>query len=178
MQAPAAPREGHQMNRVVEIRSYNLKSGTRERFHQRFLREALPMLRRWKIDVVAYGPSLHDSDSYYLMRSYSSAQDRQRSEDAFYGSDQWKQGPREAILADIESYATVVIGVDDVTLQGLRRVGPHEVAVKEHAVQTGFALASDLATWTELNRSQTSDFQLSTHSHTVCRRIPGSWTSR
>ena len=112
--------EKNQTSRVVEIRSYNLKPGTRDRFHQLFLREALPMLRRWKVDVVAYGPSLHDSDSYYLMRAYSSVEERQRSEDAFYGSDEWKKGPREAILAGIDSYATTVIRVDDATLRGLR----------------------------------------------------------
>lgn len=110
-----------QASRVVEIRSYNLKPGTRDRFHRLVEREALPMLRRWKVDVVAYGPSLHDSDSYYLMRSFASLEDRQRSEDAFYGSDEWQQGPREAILADIESYTTVVIRLDDATLRGLRR---------------------------------------------------------
>ena len=54
--------------RVVEIRSYNLKPGTRERFHELFLKEALPMLKRWKVDVIAHGPSLHDQDSYFLMR--------------------------------------------------------------------------------------------------------------
>ena len=37
--------------RAVEIRSYNLKPGTRDRFHQLFLKEALPMLQRWKVDV-------------------------------------------------------------------------------------------------------------------------------
>ena len=108
------------VSRIVEIRSYNLKAGTRDRFHQRFVREALPMLRRWKADVVAYGPSLHDSDSYYLMRAYAILEDRQRSEDAFYGSDEWRQGPREAILADIASYTTVVMRVDDAVLRGLR----------------------------------------------------------
>lgn len=115
--------EGPEVSRVLEIRSYNLKAGTRERFHQLFEREALPMLRRWKVDVVAYGPSLHDSDSYYLMRAFSSVEDRQRSEDAFYGSEEWRQGPREAILASIESYATAVISIEDATLQGLRRTG-------------------------------------------------------
>src|SRR5258705_2807712 len=113
----AAQGEKRPASHVVEIRSYNLKSGTRDRFHQLFLREALPMLQRWKVDVVAYGASLHDTDSYYLMRAYSSVDERQRSEDAFYGSDEWKNGPREAILAGIDSYATTVIRVDDATLR-------------------------------------------------------------
>lgn len=109
------------MTHTVEIRSYNLKPGTRAQFHQLFEREALPMLRRWKVDVVSYGPSLHDDDSYYLMRAYVSIEDRQRSEDAFYGSDEWRKGPREAILAAIENYTTVVIQLDDPTLRGLRK---------------------------------------------------------
>jgi hypothetical protein len=106
---------------AVEIRSYNLKPGTRERFHRLFLTDALPMLRRWKIDVVGYGPSRHDQDSHYLMRSFPNVEARARTEDAFYASDEWRQGPREAILACIESYTTVVIRMDEAALRGLRR---------------------------------------------------------
>jgi hypothetical protein len=109
------------MNRVVEIRSYNLVPGARDRFHERFVREALPMLRRWNVEVVAYGPSLHDRDSYFLMRAFPGVDERQRSEDAFYGSDEWKKGPREAVLADIESYTTIVIALDEATIRGLAR---------------------------------------------------------
>src|SRR5690242_2455066 len=71
---------------IVEIRSYTLKPGTRAGFHERFVREALPLLHRSQVDVVAYGPSLHDDDSYYLIRAFAGIDDRQRSEDAFYGS--------------------------------------------------------------------------------------------
>ena len=82
------------------------------------------MLTRWKVDVVGYGPSMHDADSYYLMRAYPSVEARQQSEDAFYGSDEWKKGPREAILADIESYTTIVVTFDHATLRGLRALRP------------------------------------------------------
>jgi ketosteroid isomerase-like protein len=134
----------------------------RERFHRLFVTEALPMLERWRVDVVAYGPSLHDADSWYLMRGYASPEERQRSEDAFYGSDEWKKGPREAILAAIENYTTVVIRVDSATLDSLRRTGRREPAVKEQAMQT--ASASDLTILAELNQDyirsvQTSDVQ-------------------
>jgi len=105
---------------AVEIRSYNLKSGTRAEFHRLFIEEALPMLQRWKVDVVAFGPSSHDDDSYYLMRAFADLADRQRSEDAFYGSAEWRDGPREAVLALIESYTTIVIDLDKPTLDGLR----------------------------------------------------------
>ncbi|MCI0712187.1 MAG: NIPSNAP family protein [Chloroflexi bacterium] len=108
------------MHCIIEIRSYNLKPGTRATLHDLFVNKALPMLIRWEVDVVAYGPSLHDENSFYLIRSYANLKDREQSQDAFYGSDEWRSGPREAILALIDSYTDTVIEVDEVTLQGLR----------------------------------------------------------
>jgi ketosteroid isomerase-like protein len=117
------PRAADAQTRTVEIRSYNLKPGTRDRFHQLFLKEALPMLNRWKVDVVAYGPSLHDKDSYFLMRAFQGVAQRQKDEDAFYGSQEWIKGPRERVLADNASYTTIVNHEDDATLGGLRKTG-------------------------------------------------------
>ena len=136
--------------RTVEIRSYNLKPGTRDRFHQVFLKEALPMLQRWKVDVVAHGPSFHDKDSYFLMRAFESVDERQKDEDAFYGSAEWIKGPRERILADIDSYTTIVVHLDDATLRGLRQVlsQPGGPAVRESGAQT---MANDLEILTKLN---------------------------
>ena len=107
-------------DQIVEIRSYTLKPGTRARFQQLFI-ETRPMLERRKIDVVAHGPSLHDDNSYYLIRAFASLEDRQRSEDAFYNSDEWRQGPRDAVLACIDTYTTVVVTLDAATVGGLRR---------------------------------------------------------
>ena len=110
------------MNHLIEIRSYSLKAGTRDEFHRLFLEEAFPLLKRWNVDVVSYGPSLHDENSYYLMRRFDSLAHREDSEDSFYGSDEWRQGPREAIVACIEQYTEFVIEVDENTLQGLRKL--------------------------------------------------------
>jgi NIPSNAP len=109
------------MNHFIEIRSYNLKPGMRDEFHRLFLEEAMPLLKRWSVDVVAYGPSLHDDNTYYLMRRYDGLAHREESENAFYGSNEWRQGPREAIIALIESYTEIVLELDDITLQGLRK---------------------------------------------------------
>lgn len=133
-------------SRVVEIRSYNLKPGTRDQFQSLFEREALPMLRRWKVDVVAYGPSPHDTDSWFLMRGFPSVEQRQTSEDAFYGSDEWIKGPRAAVLAGIDTYATIVITVDEATLRGLRQSG-------------GTAMKDDLAQLAKLNDDYISSVQ-------------------
>jgi hypothetical protein len=110
------------MSHFIEIRSYSLKPGTREKFHRLFLEEAFPMLQRWNVDVVASGSSLHDQDSYFLMRRFDSLAQREESENAFYGSDEWKQGPRESIIALIDSYTEIVLELDESTLAGLRKM--------------------------------------------------------
>ena len=109
------------MRNFVEIRSYNLKPGMRDEFHRLFLEEAFPMLKGWNVDVISYGPSLHDENSYYLIRRFDSLAHREERENAFYGSDEWKKGPREAIVALIENYTEVVLELDDVTVQGMRK---------------------------------------------------------
>ena len=54
------------MNYFVEFRSLNIKPDKREEFHRLYLQESLPLLKRWNIDVVAYNPSLHDENTYYV----------------------------------------------------------------------------------------------------------------
>ena len=109
------------MSHAVEIRSYNLKPGTRAALHALMTTQALPMLRRWKIDVLACGSSPHDEDSYYLIRAYRDLEDRQRSQDAFYGSDEWRNGLRTAILALIDTYTSVVLTLDADAVEALRQ---------------------------------------------------------
>jgi hypothetical protein len=148
---------------VVEIRSYNLKPGARDRFHEIATTQAIPMLRRSKIDVVANGPSLHDANSYYLIRAFASPEERDRQEDAFYASDEWRQGPREAVLSAIESYTTVVVRIDPQTLEGLRHVadGP----------STKAAAAAELAAaGRPQHRLRAVDPAIR---HAVVRRAPG-----
>src|SRR5262247_1169279 len=87
------------MKKFVEIRSLNLKTGTRGEFHRRYLEKALPLLNKWNMDVVAFGPSLHDENSYYVIRAFESLEDRQVRDDAYYGSTDWRLGPREEMLA-------------------------------------------------------------------------------
>src|SRR5512133_536271 len=108
------------MNHFIEIRTLTLKPGTRDDFHRIYIEEALPRLQRWHFDVVAHGPSLHDENTYYVVRCYDSLTQREEMEDSYYASDDWRKGPREAMLASIESYVDAVFEVDEVTVRGLR----------------------------------------------------------
>ncbi|MFC0625486.1 NIPSNAP family protein [Kribbella deserti] len=95
---------------MIEIRTYRLKPGTRDEFVRVMQEEARPLLAAAGIRVVAAGPSLVDEDGVeeaYLIRAFPSVEAQQ--EDAFYSSEPWLNGPREAIVSRIESYHTVVL---------------------------------------------------------------------
>lgn len=109
------------MKNLVEFRSYTLKPSSRDQFHQLMLEQSMPMLKRWHVDVVDFGPSAHEENSYYLIRCYDSLAHREQSQDAFYGSDEWKLGPREAVIALIENYTCFVLELEDDIVQKLRR---------------------------------------------------------
>jgi len=109
--------------RIIEIRVLTLKPGSRAEFHRVYVERALPLLRQWKFDIVSFGPSPHDETTFYVIRSYDDLADRQGREDAYYDSDDWKNGPRETMLSLIETYVDVVLEVDESTIAGLRREG-------------------------------------------------------
>ncbi len=94
---------------VIEILTLTLKPGTRDQFHRLYVSESLPLLKKWNMRVVAHGPSLHDENGYFVIRHFKSVEDRQKEEDAFYGSEAWRKGPREAILAMIEHDSYIVV---------------------------------------------------------------------
>jgi hypothetical protein len=100
---------------IVEIRSYRLKPGAGPAFHRLVVEESMPMLERWDVDVIAFGPSLDDDDLYVLIRAYASVVELQQSQDAFYGSAEWREGPREAIVSLIESDISVVIPAESLS---------------------------------------------------------------
>ena len=99
---------------MFEILILNLLPGTRDRFHQIYISESLPIQRKWNINVVAHGPSMHDENSYWVIRKFKSLEDRQKSEDTFYESDDWRKGPRATLLGLIGSSAYIVVTKDGV----------------------------------------------------------------
>lgn len=106
--------------RLVEIRSYQLKPGTLAEF-DRLVRElSLPMLAEWGTDVVACGPSPHAPDCYFLARAYADLDDLNARQDAFYGSDAWRSGPRESIIGLIDSYLNTVLWLSEAAVEDMR----------------------------------------------------------
>jgi ketosteroid isomerase-like protein len=93
----------------MDLRTYALVPGGRQAFDRIVCEEALPMLRREGIHVVGYGPSLADSEHYFLARAFASCAEREEQLAAFYGSDEWRQSYEDTVMQLIESYHAVVI---------------------------------------------------------------------
>jgi len=109
------------MKRLIEIRSYKLKAGTAAQFHNSAAHAVVPMLREWGMDVIAFGPSAHEPDAYFLIRAYDDLADLNAQQDAFYGSPLWRDGPRESIVSRIESYLSTVLWLSPESIEDLRR---------------------------------------------------------
>jgi hypothetical protein len=105
---------------TVEIRTYSLKPGRAGEFDRLMRTQAVPMLLRWGFDVVAQGLSADGDDRGYLVRAYRDLTHREASEDIFYGSTEWLDGPREPILDCIEDYGSVVLELPAGTVDALR----------------------------------------------------------
>lgn len=94
---------------VLDLRTYKLAPGGRGEFERIFREGALPMLVRYRIEVIGYGPSFADDAYYYLARAFPSVSAREEQLGSFYGSAEWKQNYQAVVAELIETYHTVVI---------------------------------------------------------------------
>jgi hypothetical protein len=108
------------VRRLVEIRAYRLKPGTRADFHAAVTNRALPLVRASGMDVVSHGPVLHDENGYFLVRSFASLAELTAQEAAFYGSAPWRDGPREALVSRIDTYVDTLLWLSPAAIADLR----------------------------------------------------------
>jgi len=97
---------------IVEIRNYLIKKDKRDEFHNLVENGSIPMLNRWNVKIVAFGKSLQDENSYYLIRKYDSLKQREESQKAFYSSQEWINNYDKPIMELIENYTTSVVEID------------------------------------------------------------------
>ncbi len=114
------------MKNIIEIRNYQLKPGTGSQFHQLLHEKSLPLLAAAGIDVVLATASLQTQDAYMLVRAFESLAHCEQSQQAFYASAAWQDGPRADIVACIESFNTMVLAADATLIEILRdQTRPH-----------------------------------------------------
>lgn len=108
------------MVQTVEILSYKLHPGASATFQINVERFSLPLHRNIGIDVVAFGQSLHDQESYILIRSFASVEQMDRLLNNFYDSRAWHNGPRDGIVACISDTHRIVCQMNNGAVKLLR----------------------------------------------------------
>lgn len=109
------------MTRAVEILLYTLHPGTGDAFHTLMTNVSVPLHESAGMDVVTYGKSAHDPDAYYLIRAYDNLHHLEATQEAFYKSDAWRNGPRSEIIARIATSLKSVIDMRAEAVDALRR---------------------------------------------------------
>jgi len=108
------------MQRLVEIRSYKLKPGSGAAFHDLVVNQSMPLVRAFGMDVVAFGQSMDNPDAYFLVRAYDSLEHRRSSQEAFYSSAEWRNGPRQSIIELIEADWDIVLWLTPAAVDAMR----------------------------------------------------------
>ncbi|HJQ00458.1 MAG TPA: hypothetical protein VJ851_02555 [Jatrophihabitans sp.] len=96
-------------DRLLEIRLFTLHPGTREEFHRISRDGTIPMMRRFDIEVIAFGPCLNNDDGYYLLRGFDSEEDRVVRSQAIYATEEWEQNYDKPVGDMIAGYQTAVL---------------------------------------------------------------------
>lgn len=68
---------------ITEIRTDKLKKDCNEIFFKIFTEQSLPMLKRCNVNVVSFGFSIIDNQSFYLIRNYENAEQRKQKSRRF-----------------------------------------------------------------------------------------------
>ncbi|MFG6462727.1 NIPSNAP family protein [Roseateles sp. DXS20W] len=105
--------------KLIEVRTYRLRPGCAERFVTA-VRAALPLVRASGMDVVAFGRSDHEEESFFLIRAFDSREQLVARQDAFYGSAVWREGPRQALVDCLDTYLNTLLWLPEAAVDSLR----------------------------------------------------------
>ena len=108
---------------MLDIRTYRTVPGGREEFLRIMADEAVPMLHRYGIEVVAFGPAVQDDDHAILIRFFASLEERERQLERFYGSEEWLTQHEPRVMPLIETYLTVVFPASPEVAAALSTLG-------------------------------------------------------
>lgn len=107
--------------KTVEFLQYTLHQGAGDDFHKIMLNISAPLHAAAGVDVVTYGQSGHDPDSYILVRAFEDLEKREQELSAFYRSEAWRKGPREDIIERIAVSVMSVVSMTSAAVDALRQ---------------------------------------------------------
>jgi hypothetical protein len=98
---------------IVEVRTYRIKPGLRERFLAFFRNEAIPLQRSIGIRVIGPFVDVEDPNGVVWARAFPSLAARERMKHELYEGDKWKNELRAVVMPMLESYHSTLTEAPD-----------------------------------------------------------------
>lgn len=89
---------------IVEVRTYKIKEGQRQRFLDFFENKAVPAQRRKGMSILGPLVDLENPDVFIWLRAFPSLEERDRMKSAFYDGEEWKTEMEAIAMPMLEEY--------------------------------------------------------------------------
>jgi len=94
---------------VVEMRTYKLKPGCRDRFLEVFRTKSMPAHAEIGMKILGPFLSLEDEDTFFFMRGFPDLESREPMKAKFYEGELWKHELEQVLMPMIEKYEVVLV---------------------------------------------------------------------
>lgn len=98
---------------IIEMRTYRLKPGLRERFLELFRTRSMPEHARLGMRILGPFPSIEDPDVFFFMRGFPDLASREPMKAQFYEGELWKRELEGILMPMIERYEVVLVDDPD-----------------------------------------------------------------
>ena len=94
---------------IIEMRTYKLKPGCRERFLDIFRTKSMPAHDEIGMKILGPFLSIEDADTFFFMRGFPNLQSREPMKAKFYEGELWKRELESVLMPMIEKYDVVLV---------------------------------------------------------------------
>lgn len=98
---------------IVEVRTYTIKAGLRQRFIDLWETRTKPLQQSLGMGVLGPWVDLENPERFVWLRSFPSMEERERMKRALYESDEWTSELEAIIMPMLEEFTSVVVTIDD-----------------------------------------------------------------
>ena len=94
---------------IVEMRTYKLQPGCRERFLEIFRAKSMPAHAEIGMKILGPFLSVEDENTFFFMRGFPDLQSREPMKAKFYEGELWKRELEHVLMPMIEKYEVVLV---------------------------------------------------------------------
>lgn len=98
---------------IIEMRTYKLKEGCRDRFLELFRAKSVPAHDEIGMKILVPFLSIEDADTFFFMRGFPDLQSREPMKAKFYEGELWKRELENVLMPMIEKYDVVLVDDPD-----------------------------------------------------------------